>query len=121
MPALAGVVAIAGSEDTSIGVRADGSVIGWGNDEFNLYPANKANTAIPVVVPGATDVVAVGDSENHAYALRADGTVLVWGTALATPLVPQLPFAAPTPVPGLHDVVALSTGVSFAFATVATS
>jgi alpha-tubulin suppressor-like RCC1 family protein len=63
------VVAIAAGERHSIALRADGTVVGWGNNDYG-------QTNRP---PEATNVVAIAAGYNHNVALRADGTIVSWG------------------------------------------
>jgi len=62
-------VAIAAGGYHSLALRADGTVVGWGDNTYGQRdpPAS------------ATNVVAVAAGEAHSLALRADGTVLGWG------------------------------------------
>ena len=78
---LTGVVAIAASYEESIALRADGTVVAWGN-----YPGDGTpNRLTPVEVSGVggvgnlSGVVAVAAGYNSSLALRADGTVVAWG------------------------------------------
>ena len=50
-------------------VRADGSVVGWGDNSFGQI-------GIP---PGVTSIVAIAAGQHHSVALRSDGQVLAWG------------------------------------------
>ena len=79
-----GVVAVAGGGAHSLAVRADGSVLAWGNDEFGQLGDGGANAdrSTPVGVSGlgpGSGVVAVAAGEVHSLAVRADGSVLAWG------------------------------------------
>jgi alpha-tubulin suppressor-like RCC1 family protein len=64
------VIAVAAGKQHVLGVRRDGSVIGWGSDE------KKVTTAIPADL---TDAVAIATSDLEGCALRSDGTVVTWG------------------------------------------
>ena len=66
---LTNVVAIAGGQEHSLALRADGTVAAWG---WNSY----GQTTIPA---GLTNVVAIAAGYNHSLALRADGAVVAWG------------------------------------------
>ncbi|MGO9479442.1 MAG: RCC1 domain-containing protein [Limisphaerales bacterium] len=67
---LSNVVAIAAGVDFSLALRADGTVVGWGD-----------NTHGEINVPAsATNVVAIAaGGTSFSLALRADGTVVGWG------------------------------------------
>ena len=53
----------------SLAVRADGSIVCWGDNTFGQAP--------PAVMEG--DFVAVAAGYKHSLALRADGSVACWG------------------------------------------
>jgi alpha-tubulin suppressor-like RCC1 family protein len=63
------VVAIAAGYSHSLALRADGTVVAWGDNFFG-------QTNRP---PEAINVVAIAAGYNHNLALRADGTVVGWG------------------------------------------
>jgi alpha-tubulin suppressor-like RCC1 family protein len=96
-PVATAFVAIAGGLDHSLAVRADGSVVGWGSDEFGqLTPPSDLG-----------GVIAVAAGRYHSVALRGDGTVVAWGADdLGQASVPA----------GLDDVVAISASVDHTLA-----
>jgi alpha-tubulin suppressor-like RCC1 family protein len=63
------IVAIAAGTGHNLALRADGTVIGWGDD-------SNGQIDIPAF---ATNVVAIAGGEGHSMALRQDGTVVCWG------------------------------------------
>lgn len=63
------MVAVAGGADHSLALRADGTVIAWGNNV-------SGQTTVPAT---ATGVVAVAGGGFHSLALRGNGTVSAWG------------------------------------------
>ncbi|MEK7678479.1 MAG: hypothetical protein AAB676_21845, partial [Verrucomicrobiota bacterium] len=63
------VIAIAGGVYHFLGLRADGSVIGWGDNGFGQI-------SIP---SGLTNATAIAAGYFHSLALRSDGTILAWG------------------------------------------
>lgn len=65
----AGVSAIAAGGWHSLALKADGSVVGWGRNDFG-----QCNTPA-----AATDVVVVAAGEYHSLAIKAGGSVLAWG------------------------------------------
>jgi alpha-tubulin suppressor-like RCC1 family protein len=71
-----------------LAVRQDGTVLGWGDNQWG-------ETTIP---PSATNAVAVSAGYRHTLVLRADGTVVAFGTGAGT--VPG----------GLTNVVAVAAG-----------
>ena len=67
---LTNAVAVAGGQNLSVALKADGTVIAWGS---NL----NGETNVPV---GLSNVVAIAAGNAYALALKADGTVTGWGT-----------------------------------------
>ena len=63
------VIAVAGGTVHGIALRADGTIVAWG-DNLN------GQTDVPA---GLTAVVAITAGANHTLALKADGTVVGWG------------------------------------------
>jgi alpha-tubulin suppressor-like RCC1 family protein len=107
-------------------VRADGSVLTWGNSPGGLIPAPRV-----VDLPGKVLRVAVGGAANGgftAYALLEDGTVVSWGgndegqlgNGVVGANVPlgTYPKASATPVKvtGLSNIVDIGAGTKHAVA-----
>jgi alpha-tubulin suppressor-like RCC1 family protein len=70
---LAGIVAIAGGEDTEYAVAKNGTVWAWGADEDGELGNGSHNyvTGVPAVVPGLHGAVAVAGGYTDAYAILA--------------------------------------------------
>lgn len=64
------VIAISAGYGHALALRTDGTVVGWGGDDF--YDQN----SIPA---GLTNVVAIASGYYHNLALKSDGTVVAWG------------------------------------------
>jgi uncharacterized delta-60 repeat protein len=62
-------VAIAAGYYHSLALRADGTVVAWGDNYYG-------QTNVPA---GLTNAVAIAAGYYHSLALRADGTVVAWG------------------------------------------
>ena len=65
------VVAIAVGASHCLAIKANGTVVGWGNNfvgEINI-PAS------------ANNVIAVAAGDEHSLALRIDGVVIAWGNS----------------------------------------
>lgn len=63
-------LALACGDFYSVGLRADGTVAAWGNNQYD-------HLSIPA---SATNVTAIGVAGNYSVALRADGSLVAWGT-----------------------------------------
>ncbi|NOS69808.1 MAG: DUF5011 domain-containing protein, partial [Verrucomicrobia bacterium] len=62
-------LAIAAGYQHNLGLKANGTVIGWG-----------ANTYGQIIIPAsATNVEAISAGGSHSLALKADGTIIGWG------------------------------------------
>ena len=84
-------VAISQGFNYSLGLRADGTVVGWGNNAYG-----QTNTP-----PGLSNVMAIAAGYYHSLALKEDGTVLAWGRNVEQQTnVPLI----------LSDVVAIAAG-----------
>jgi formylglycine-generating enzyme required for sulfatase activity len=67
---LGDVVQVAASEDRHfLALKADGTVIAWGNNSYG-------QTNIPA---GLSNVIQVDAGRNYSIALKSDGTVVAWG------------------------------------------
>ena len=62
-------LAIAAGISHALALRADGTAVGWGDNDYG-------QTDIPAA---ATNVVAIGAGSHYSLALRADATVVGWG------------------------------------------
>ena len=95
------VIAIAGGgPEPSLALRADGTVWTWG-----------ANPT-PAQIPGLDQIVAINSTaDGWAFALKTDGTVWAWGSNQQGQLGLSGPafVSNPTQVPGLSDIIAIST------------
>jgi alpha-tubulin suppressor-like RCC1 family protein len=85
------VVGIAAGQNHSLALKADGTVIAWGD-------GSAGQTAVR---DGLTGVVAIAAGFFHGLALKSDGTVVAWGQTYDTP--------ARVPA-GLTGVVAIAAG-----------
>src|SRR5262249_46211603 len=79
------VIAVTSGYNHSLALRADGTVVAWGWNEYDQCD----------VPAGLTNVIAIAAGNKHSVALRADGTVVGWGLYLFPLKVPDnLPAAA---------------------------
>lgn len=113
------VVAIATGIASSLAVREDGTVWGWGANNCGLFGDDGWEPRLsPVQVPGLTNVVSVAMSWDHAMALRSDGTVWAWGCGWTGQLGDgtTMDHLQPIQVTGLTNVVAIETRISTSYA-----
>ncbi len=69
-----GFVSLAAGESHCLGLKADGSIAGWGS----FYDGS---IFVPVVLPSPnSDFMAVSAGFSHCLALKSDGSILAWGT-----------------------------------------
>ena len=82
LPARAHVVAVAGGDDYSLAVTADGRVFAWGfNGEGQLGNGTTTTSLVPVQVhlPAGTRVTGIAGGDFHSVAVTTDGRALAWG------------------------------------------
>lgn len=92
------VVAIAAGYGHSLALRHDGSVVGWGRNDFG-----QANMPSDL-----GDVTAIAAGSFHSLALRRDGSVASWDRA---------PAGRERALAG-HEVLAIAAGLGFDLAVV---
>ncbi|MFN8541130.1 MAG: Ig-like domain repeat protein [Thermomicrobiales bacterium] len=91
VPGVTEVIAIAAGPHHSLALKADGTIVSWGNDIFGELgdgaasgePACSGNcnpTPQAVLMPTGTRATAISAGGRQSLALLADGTVLAWGT-----------------------------------------
>ena len=67
---LSNVVAVAAGDFHGLALKADGTVVAWGNDD-------SGQCDVPV---GLSNVMAIAAGAGHSVALKNDGTVVCWAT-----------------------------------------
>ncbi len=96
----------AGKVFMSFALKADGTVVPWGQVYDGVY------VYVPTYVPaGLANVVAVTAGNYHAMAMQANGNIVVWG--LYYDGANYLPMFAPY---GLNNVVSIASGGNLAAA-----
>jgi alpha-tubulin suppressor-like RCC1 family protein len=121
---ITGVVAIAAGNSHTVALRADGTVLTWGNDNAigttkgvlgrapcNLeYHSSSIRSCIQPDSVGLTDIVAIAAGYNHTLALKSNGTVWAWGNNASGQVGNGATTTQPTPVqvPGLSAIAEIA-------------
>jgi alpha-tubulin suppressor-like RCC1 family protein len=129
------VTQVVSSEEATLALLANGSVMGWGGNQSGVAGTGNPAMAssVPVPVPGLTSAIAIATGMRFSLALLADGTVDAWGYnghgLLGVPANSHLGEDCdgirercrdvPRPVPDLTNVVAIAAGEDFALALLA--
>ncbi len=85
IPGLSNVVAIAGGGETAFALLANGTLVGWGEDEYGQLGDGTGVQGgcecvdHPIAIPGVTNAISITAGEAWAAALLADHSVMVWG------------------------------------------
>ncbi len=109
---IGGVIAISAGDDSSLALRSDGTVWGWGNDlhgQTGTGDFHGTHVAWPVL-GGLEDVVAISSGMAYSMALKADGAVWSWGWNTFGQLgdgTLNIERHTPVPVSGLTNVIAI--------------
>ncbi|WP_135556759.1 RCC1 domain-containing protein [Paenibacillus cymbidii] len=78
-----GWLAVSSGNGHSLGIKRDGTVWTWGNNDAGQLGNGKAGKGqretSPVQVQGLADAVAVSAGRSHSVAVKRDGTVWTWG------------------------------------------
>jgi alpha-tubulin suppressor-like RCC1 family protein len=115
------VAQLSASATHVLAVTIGGHVLGWGDNSTGALGRDAAQTPRldrAMEVPGLTDVVAVTAAYRVSTALKKDGTVWVWGSnqnglfgdGAQTSSETRGARFTPQPVPGVANVVAITTG-----------
>jgi hypothetical protein len=95
---LPNVKSVHATSDSSLVLRKDGTVWGWGGNSAGvLGNGTTTASATPVQVVGLTDVTALATGPRHVLALKSNGTVWAWGDSSSVSLgtsVTTLPVRA---------------------------
>ncbi|MFC1745905.1 RCC1 domain-containing protein [Candidatus Riflebacteria bacterium] len=113
--ALTDVVDISAGGSHSLAVKSDGTVWGWGNNQYGQTGNGNTTTpqSSPVQISGLSGLVAISAGDNHTLALKSDGTVWGWGnnqygqTGNGNTTSPQ---SSPVQTSNLSSVIAISAG-----------
>jgi hypothetical protein len=94
-----GFVQIAAGFFYSLGLKADGSIVGWGSNAWGQVNAPAPNT----------DFIAVAAGGAHSLGLKADGSIVAWGAG--GPRLSGFPHYGQSIVPAPNaDFIAVAAG-----------
>ena len=123
---LSEVAQVAASEDFSLALLKDGTVMAWGANEGGvLGNLTTQFSSVPVAVGGLSEVTQVAAGRGFALALLKNGTVMGWGDdadgQLGAGDIPgpkrcEVCFPTPVAVSGLSEVTAIAAGERSSFA-----
>jgi alpha-tubulin suppressor-like RCC1 family protein len=108
-----GVAEVAAGGFHSLARKADGSVVGWGLNNFGqLGDGSTTQRLTPVSLTTLSSVSAVRAGQNHSYALKSNSTVWSWGNGSSGQLGDGTNVAKSTPVQvtGLPAIEAVDAG-----------
>ena len=116
VPGLTNAIKIAAGTNQALAIRSDGTVWGWGRNDYGQAGINGAGHRVAAVIPGLSGIVDVGAGELHSTALKNDGTVWAFGINNQGQLGCGGNCSGnPVQVFGLSNVIALSTRIDQAF------
>lgn len=74
------VISIDGGVGYALALKKDGTVWGWGYNNYNSLGCNiKPSSNVPVQVPNVSNIIKISAGNNFSLALRTDGNILWWG------------------------------------------
>lgn len=116
---LTGVVAVSATNQISMALKADGTVWAWGYNAFGeLGNGTTTSSNVPVAVSNLSGVTAIS-AGSTSLALKSDGTLWAWGFGgfgqLGNGATPSY-SSVPVQVPGLTNIIAVSSGSFHALA-----
>jgi alpha-tubulin suppressor-like RCC1 family protein len=116
------VIAVAADgsyQSRTLALKADGTVWGWGSNEFGeLGDGTTTQRLSPVQTSGLSDAVAIATGGSHSLALKSNGTLWAWGDNASGQLGDgtNVDKLTPIQVTSLSDVVAIAAGYKFSVA-----
>ena len=118
VPGLTDVTELHGGRQHVAALRANGSVVTWGRNNFGQLGVNGGSRNSPTPVPGVSGAIAVETGHYHSVALLGDGTVLTWGYNAYGQLGDGTTNhrSSPVQVSGLNDAIAIAAGRNMTYA-----
>lgn len=117
------VIAVASGNISSHALKNDGTVWGWGGDNFGQLGDGNANLTgcfcelNPVQAVGLTGITAIASGSFHMLALKSDSTVWTWGSNSNGQLGDGTTNSSATPTQiAISDVVGIAAGQNFSYA-----
>ena len=116
---LTNALAIAVGDSHTLALRADGTVVGWGNNGYGqLGIGNYSDPFVPAAMFNVTNAIGIAAGQRHTLVLLGDGTVLAVGDnntgqlgngSVSSPGDPPATIVAA--VPGITSAVAVAASI----------
>jgi alpha-tubulin suppressor-like RCC1 family protein len=107
-----GIVSVAAGGSHTLALKADGTLLVWGDNSRGQLGTNSAagSQPTPVALSGLSNVIAVAGGYFSSIALRSEGTVWTWGYWHQLGGGQTADSRVPVQVPGLTNVIAIASG-----------
>ncbi|MFL6136751.1 MAG: hypothetical protein ACJ74O_03010 [Frankiaceae bacterium] len=118
-PQASDVVAVAGGRGHVLALRAGGTVLAWGQNDFGqVGDGTTTNRGAPITVAGPSGVTAVFTGHYHSMALDSAGALWSWGDNAdgQLGLGDRTSRSTATRIPGLSGIVAADGGADHSVA-----
>jgi alpha-tubulin suppressor-like RCC1 family protein len=109
-------VAIAAGGDSSLALKADGSLWAWGWNVGDQWGDRSVYHSMPSRVGPDTDWIAIATGGSHSLALKVDGSLWQWGRITGRPSEGVTTYYSPSRVGSDTDWMAVSAGNSHSLA-----
>lgn len=113
-PANSGIVAVSAGEAHTLALKADGTVIAWGNNYWGQLGDNTQTRRLaPVPVHNLSGVSAIAAGNVHNIALKVDGSIWGWGNNSRGQLgdgTHSNSRLTPVQTIGMNDIISIATG-----------
>lgn len=120
VPGLSGVSAVAvGNNAQSFALLADGTLMGWGHNDYQLGDGDISDTDIPVSVSQLSRATGMAVGGFYGLALEKSGTLMGWGineTGVLAVASRTYETDVAVPIPGVSSVKEIAGGSTWALA-----